>query len=161
MNDALTQDLIWTMGEHGFVQVADMAAIPDAILLLKRQSLNTNRAVVVVSPAEVPADFHAYLRQLRKRVAFRCRFFPLLWGIGIQVVVITPGISQSGIDPSQHVARFDNQWAIIQSLFLVDPAARTCQSARTWGQVVTGKFQDAILGVLSGRFHDVSNQRRP
>jgi len=44
------------MAERGFRQAADTAAVPDAMLLLKRQTRNTNRAVVVVSPAHVPTD---------------------------------------------------------------------------------------------------------
>ncbi|WP_395742025.1 hypothetical protein [Prosthecobacter sp.] len=159
MNDELLSDLALTMTEHGFVRVDGIASIPDALLLLKRQTWNTNRAIVVVSPDEPPADFRAYLRQLRKRVAFKCGFFPLVWGIGIQVVIIGPGLAQRGIDPARHVARFDNQWAIIQNLFLADPAAGTCQAARTWGQYITGKFQDAISEVLSGYFQLAPNER--
>lgn len=140
------------MAGHGFRRVADSSGIADVVLILKRQTLNTNRAVVVVSPAQPPADISGYLRQLRRNVAFRCRFFPLLWGIGIQVVMITRGIAQSGIYPADYVARVDNQWAIIQSVFLADPSSNSYCSARTWGQFVTGIFQDAISQALSRYF---------
>ena len=141
------------MAEHGFRQVTDVSGIADATLLLKRQTWNTNRAVAVVSSARPPADIRSYLRELRRRVAFRCGFFPFFWGIGIQVVIITPGMAQSGIDPTQHVARVDNQWAIIQSVFLADPSSQSYYSARTWGQFITGKFQDAISQTLSRYFN--------
>lgn len=140
------------MAEHGFRQVTDTTSIPDATLLLKRQTWNTNRAIVVVRPAEIPADIDSYLRQVRKRVAFQCGFFPFFWGIGIQVVVVAQGISQRGIIPTEHVAKVDNQWAIVQSIFLVDPETSTFQAGRTWGQFVTGKFQDAIATALSRHF---------
>ena len=150
---ALTQDLTDTLGPSGFVPVADPAStIPDAILLLRRQTWNTNRAVVVVAPAALPPDFAAWLREIRKRTAYRCRFFPFFYGIGIQVVVIAPGLARSGIDPNSHVAAIDNQWAIIQSVFLVDPEARTFVAGRTWGQFVTGKYQDAIAAALARHF---------
>ena len=140
------------MAVHGFRRIADETGIADAVLILKRQTWNTNRAVVVVSPSQPPADIRGYLRELRRRVAFRCRFFPFFWGIGIQVVMITPGIAQSSIDPTEHVACVDNQWAIIQSIFLADPSSNSYYSARTWGQFVTGRFQDAISQALSHYF---------
>ena len=141
------------MAGHGFRQVLNIRGMPDALLLLKRQTWNTNRAIVVVSPGETPDDFPGYLRKLRQLAAFRCGFFPFFWGIGIQVVVIAPGLAQSGIDPARHIARVDNQWAIIQSLFLADPSSGTFCSARTWAQFVTGRFQDEISFTLLRFFH--------
>ena len=151
MNTPLLPDLIETMAGHGF-RVADASGIADVKLLLKRQTWNTNRAIVAVTLDPLPSDMRGYLRELRRRVAFRCGFVPFFWGIGIQAIIIAPGIVESGIDPAQHVARVDNQWAIIQSVFLVDSIFRSCRSARTWGQFVTGKFQDAIALVLSRHF---------
>lgn len=152
VNEELLSDLAVTLAEHGFRKVSDGGGIPEAMLILKRQTWNTNRAVVVLCPAHSPADIRAYLREVRRRVAFRCGFVPLFWGIGIQVVMISPGIAQSGIEPAKHVARVDNQWAIIQSIFVVDPCTRSYCGARSWGQFVTGKFQDAIDMTLSRYF---------
>ena len=45
------------------------------------------------------------------------------------------------------VAR-DNQRAIAQSIFVFDTQTRRHVGTRTWGQVVTGKFQDAIDAAL-------------
>jgi hypothetical protein len=156
MNADLISELTRTMDDHGFHRVTDTSSIPDATLLLKRQTWNTNRAVVVVAPAQPPTDMCDYLRRLQRQVAFRCGFFPLFWGIGIQVVLVTPGVLQSDIDPLQYVARVDNQWAIIQSVFLADPASQTSRSGRTWGQFVTGKFQDAIFATLAHHFEPIT-----
>lgn len=152
MNDELLSDFTSILAAHGFRQVANISGIADAALLLKRQTWNTNRAIIVVSPEQTPGDIGGYLQESRRSVAYRCGFFPFLWGIGIQVVIIAPGIAQSGIDPARHIARVDNQWAIIQSLFLADSSSLTYRSARTWGQFVTGKFQDAISLTLSRSF---------
>jgi hypothetical protein len=150
---AFLPELTETLAKHRFREVPDPStAFPDAVLLLKRQTFNTNRAVVVVNPAKVPEDFGRYLNELRRPIAKRCRYIPFLWGIGIQVIVVAPGLAESTIDPSDHVDRIDNQWAIFQSIFLVDPKARTYREGRTWGQFITGKFQDAIAGVLGRHF---------
>lgn len=152
MSDAVEDGLILSLKDHGFRRVLDVERIPDATLVLKRQTWNTNRAVVVIRPQSIPEDFSKYLRQVRRLVAWRCGFFPGLWGIGIQVVVIAGGLSGNSIDPSLHVARLDNQWAIVQSLFLADPVSQTFREARSWGQFVTGKFQDTIHNVLTSCF---------
>lgn len=52
------------------------------------------------------------------------------------------GELQKGVD------RFDNQWGIIQSVFVFDTETGERWEARTWGQVVTGRFQDAIWATL-------------
>jgi hypothetical protein len=38
----------------------------------------------------------------------------------------------------------DDQRAVLQSFFCVDLRSKRMQQGRTWGQVFTGKFQDAI-----------------
>jgi hypothetical protein len=159
MKNSFLADLVNVMKSHGFSEVAGASnSIPNVALLLKRQNWNTNRSIVVVTLPEEPNNFAEFLMGLRKSVAFKCGFFPFFWGIGIQAVVVAPGFVQSGLDPKKHVALVDNQWAIIQSIFLVDPAAQVHRSARTWGQFVTGKFQDSIQAVLSQHFQAEESQ---
>jgi len=144
------------LAAHGFRPVETREKVPsNVLLLLKRQNFNTNRGVVVVHFDEVKADFGAYLKQLRSGVARECGFIPFFWGIGIQVVVLAGNLGESHSNPSQYLAVLDNQWAIIQSIFLVNVTRNEYYAARTWGQVISGKFQDAINGVLSQRFRHV------
>lgn len=153
MNEIFLNDLEKSMAGWGFQRVDHPGRIDtSAVLLLKRQTWNTNRAVLVVSPVSCPDDFKTWLRQLRRKTAFRCRFLPLFWGIGIQIVVIARGISRRDLVPHAFVARIDNQWAIIQSLFLVDPDVPDSIEGRSAGQFVTGKFQDSISACLGRHF---------
>jgi hypothetical protein len=149
--------LMHTMAGHGFRAVTKAPdAIPNLELLLKRQTWNTNRAIVVVVLPELPADFTRYWRRLRRQVAFTCGFFPFFWGIGIQAILMVPGLAQSSLDPNKLVNRLDNQWAIVQSVFLIDPSAQVYRSAHTWGQIFTGKFQEAIAEVVNQYFQPQS-----
>lgn len=116
----------------------------DCILLLKRQTLNMNRAICVIRLDELPKNVDAYLKHVRTKVAFKVGFFPLLWSLGLQVVLICPGATCMKARISDFVAKVDNQWAIIQSIYFVDPVKCELIEARTWGQYVTGKFQDEI-----------------
>jgi len=149
MNHELLQNLTETMRQHGFREVENIKDSLDTVLILKRQTIQTNRAIVVVEPAQIPINMSEYLKKVRRQVAFKCKFFPFFWGIGIQVVVISNGITKSIIDPKQFVDKIDNQWAIIQSVFFVDPPEKTYYHARTWGQIITGEFQNAISKTLS------------
>ena len=139
----------------GFKEVAQpLKRHSECILLLKKQTLNINRAVAVVCVSELPQDLAVYVRDLRKDVAFRVGFFPFLYGLGLQVVFVANN-DVTGATPARLVAAVDNQWAIVQSVFLVDESRRAFKSARSWGQFVTGKYQDAIQAILQREFREV------
>jgi hypothetical protein len=147
------RELASALSSQGFEPVADakhkIANIP---LLLKKQTWNINRAVAVVVIDRIPSQFDQYLFTLRKQIAWRCGFIPFFFGIGIQIIVVAPDIAKAGLNPSDFVARFDNQWAIVQSLFLVDCLACSATASRSPSQFITGKFQDTIATVLSRHY---------
>lgn len=146
-----------SLNEHEFKSVQGYKdKIPECICLLKRQTLNTNRAVCVVQLPEIPSDINSYISSLRTRIAFKVGFFPLLWGLGVQVVILCPGITKENLSPKDYVAKVDNQWAIVQSVFFVDPQKGEFIEGRTWGQFLTGKFQDSISKELQANYTNVS-----
>ncbi|MCF2858776.1 hypothetical protein L1286_14920 [Pseudoalteromonas sp. SMS1] len=136
--------------EYGFKKVEEAEVmLPGCSCLLKKQTLYMNRAVCVVELSQLPENFSSFIFQLRRKVAFKIRFIPIFYVVGIQVIIVCPNIASAVIDPSKYVAKFDNQWAIIQSLFLVDPMSKTFVQARSWGQFVTGEYQESISRQLS------------
>src|SRR3954471_11813152 len=110
--ESIAPRLVAGLQQFGFLRVAIPAGgeheFADTRLILKRQTWNTNRAVVLTSLQSIPADFKEYLIVLRNRTAVLCKYIPVLWEIGIQVVVVAPGLA----DPAKYVALVDNQWAI-------------------------------------------------
>lgn len=155
--ESLSAELTERLAAHRFRPVTTREKVPsDVLLLLKRQTFNTNRAVVVVRQPSLGPDFGAYLKQLRSGVARECGFIPVFWPIGIQVVVLAGDLGEARANPSRHLAVIDNQWALVQSVFLVDLPRGEYITARTWGQFITGKFQDAINAVLSEHFRCVN-----
>lgn len=129
--------------------------ISGCVYLSRRQTLNANRAVCVIDIETLPDDMEYFLKQVRNKVAVKVRFFPFLWGLGLQVVLVSPGATKFKAHLSDYVAKVDNQWAIIQSVFFVDPVKAEFISARTWGQIVTGKFQDEISRQLSACYRNI------
>lgn len=118
-------------------------------LLLKHQTFNANRAIVCLHCQFLPDDLGRYLKSWRGRIARRVKFFPLFWGLGLQVILSCDRITGPDPDLQGHVAKFDNQWCIIQSLFLIDQATQRFRMARSWGQAITGQIQDRIAVSLS------------
>ncbi len=67
---------------------------------------------------------------------------PFFYGMGLQVVVAGALPPEETLGSA--VDAIDNQLSIVQSVFVVDLEQGAYVSHRTWGQVVTGKYQDAI-----------------
>jgi hypothetical protein len=145
-----------SLREHGFKEVSGYdLKIPECVCLLKKQTLNINRAVCVVELSELPDELGVYIKNLRNKVAFTVGFVPLLWGLGLQVVIICPNINKVRRLPGDFVAKVDNQWAIVQSAFFVDPVSQTFTDGRTWGQFITGKYQESISKQLQASYEKV------
>jgi hypothetical protein len=112
-----------------------------------RKTWNTNRGVVLLrrrrgaDPAQVAKD-------ARKWLAPQLGYLWFLYGIGLQVVFYDPTGEPPG-DLAAGVDKVDNQWCIVQSLFCIDARTGKVEQARTWGQVITGQYQDAIAAALA------------
>jgi hypothetical protein len=78
----------------------------------------------------------------------------LLYGVGIHLIIRCRSSIREKIDLKQYVDSLDNQWAIFQSIFLIDISSGTFEQARTWSQVVTGKYQDRISEILSQQYKE-------
>ena len=113
-----------------------------------------NRAVAVVDVQELPNDLSALIKSVRKEAAFRCGFVPFFWGLGTQLVIVVTGARPEKPELVQYLDKVDNQWSIIQSIFVVHVDSGLVSMARTWGQIFTRRFQDAIAEALG--HHDGS-----
>ena len=51
----------------------------------------------------------------------------------------------------------DNQVIVLQSVFVVDLKAERYTSARTWGQIISGKFQDSLESGISSVYCSVDD----
>ena len=130
---------------NGFKKVEESTSVDSSCtLLLKRQNLNLNRAIAVFELDVIPESLEGFILKMRTQVAKKVKFVPFFWGVGIQIIIVCPNIVSEDIDPNKFVSRVDNQWAIVQSVFLVDRTSKKLKEGRTWGQVISKKFQDEI-----------------
>jgi len=74
-------------------------------------------------------------------------FVPFFYEVGLQVIVVDNALDASDRGAESigtHVDRFSNQMVTLQSIFVVEWRRKQFASGRTWGQVITGRHQDAI-----------------
>jgi len=125
---------------------ATMAGL-GVVAFWRRCTWNTNRAVVILR--RPPGDFalREFCQRIKWKLLWQTRFIPFLYEVGLQVVIVGDGPDGSSEDAGRLqnvVDRVSNQFVVLQSVFVVEEAQKRYAFARTWGQFVTGKFQDAI-----------------
>jgi hypothetical protein len=125
---------------------SDLASFPQSLPVLavwKRQTWNTNRAVVMIRLEEPGHNPGEYSQSIKFLVGKLIRYLPFLYPLGVQVILIkySQGITEA-LD--KYLDKIDNQRVNLQSIHVVDLPSRRLFSARTWGQLVTGRFQNAI-----------------
>jgi len=137
------------LGPHGFAtRDPDESLAQRGILkLFHRKTWNTNRGVVLGDPGQTPiADF--VQRQRYEAGPFLGSSW---WSqLGLQVVLAIEGAPLPSVEQlGSLVDAVNTQSILIHSVFALDASTGEWRQARTWGQVVTGKFQDAIAAAIT------------
>jgi len=110
----------------------------------KRKTWNTNRGIALLHLPSGATSAGEFAGDIRIRAGKGIGYFPFLYELGLQLVLLAPGGLARGVDLERSVTPVNNSTVLLQSIHLVDPETRGARSVRTWGQVVTGKFIDAI-----------------
>jgi hypothetical protein len=108
----------------------------------RRRTLNTNRGIALLSADGMEQEPGALAQGSKRSVGKALGYFPFFYELGPQTVLCGRGLTTSGL--GRWVDAYNNQRVVLQSLFLVDLSAWDWAQARTWGQVLSGTFQDAI-----------------
>ena len=166
----LADALTCALRRHGFSRMATTPAPAHVTVTAawRRRTWNTNRAVVLLpvpydpadrgdvpDPAQVPTgealgyfplyyELGNFCQAAKLRVGKAIGYVPFFYGLGLQLVLTGQCILDRARGLERFVDRIDNQQVVLQSIHVVDLAARQSVSVRTWGQVITGRFQDAV-----------------
>lgn len=140
------------LSQHAFavVEPDDGARDGGVSRLYRRKTWNTHRGVLLARASEIVA-WPAYVETLR---AAGARILGSSWWnqLGLQLVVETEAAPVPEATLQGLVDAVNSQSVLVQSVFVYQPTTGAHGSARTWGQMITGKFQDAILAAI----HDVA-----
>jgi hypothetical protein len=108
-----------------------------------RKTWNTNRAAVHLRAPEA-GDLGELSQAVKMQLGKELGYVTFFYGMGLQLVWSGDAILDRASRIERAVDPIDNQRCIVQSIFVVDLEKAKCAQARTWGQVITGKFQDQI-----------------
>ena len=157
MSEKLIAEITRELAAYSFLK-EDITPVLDKTRVLavwKRKTWNTNRAVAMIewpggatSPGELAQEVKI---QLGRKIGYFFFFYPL----GLQVIVCAKSLSDQTEGLDRYLDQLDNQRVILQSLHVVDIGGLQSSSVRTWGQFVSGRFQDAIENGI-GEFISVS-----
>ena len=139
------------VGPHGFRRVDEILTGKSLgwVSAWKRKTWNTNRGIALIHlPTDVP---HAgeYARDIRKAAGKPIGYIPFLYELGLQLILCGEGAQQKATDLDRYVTPVNNSTVLLQSLHVVDLNSGESVSSRTWGQVITGKWIDAIESGIS------------
>lgn len=150
----LTGRLDVALSSFGF-EARDLGSSPCAVEIAGawvRKTWNTNRGVVHLCAPPGAEDLGEIAQEIKMPLGKALGYFPFFYGMGLQVVWSGEDILERASLLDRAVDSVDNQRCIVQSLFAVDFTQDRYREARTWGQVITGKFQDAITSCLDEAF---------
>ena len=147
----LAQQLAEALAPLGFASKdigTDLASIP-ILGAWVRKTWNTNRAVVHLHAPPGQGDLGPLSQKLKVPLGKRLGYTRFFYGLGLQVVWSGPELLGRAESLKQGLDGIDNQACIVQSIFVVDLTQGCFRESRTWGQVITGKFQDAVARCLA------------
>jgi hypothetical protein len=110
----------------------------------KRKTWNTNRGIALLALPDRAPHPGEYALDIRATAGKAIGYIPFLYELGLQLILTGPGILKKGEGLDRTVTKLNNSTVLLQSIHLVDLETRESRSVRTWGQVITGKFIDAI-----------------
>lgn len=154
---SLAEEIGNQLSRHSFrSQRRPRLAESGVVTLWQLRTWNLNRAVALVNPVSPVNDLARFCQTLKWTVARDTFLIPSFYEVGLQIVIAADGLRDLWKpNPALPglVDRISNQIVVLQSVFTVDTAHREYHAVRTWGQVVTGRFQDAIEdGIRSAGF---------
>ncbi|HKS39244.1 MAG TPA: hypothetical protein VJX74_01425 [Blastocatellia bacterium] len=131
---------------HLFQRMAETPNLPGVNIaaVWKRRNFNTNRAVALLPFSDVGQSPGQFAQSIKVPLGKAIGYIPVLNELGLQMIIAGPELLAWSANLNGFLDKINNQRVILQSLHIVDLTARHSVSARTWGQVITGRYQDAI-----------------
>jgi len=143
---ALAACLHAAVAPYGFTRFEPVASKTPLrwVAAWKRKTWNTNRGIALISMPADAANAGEYALDIRKAAGRPIGYIPFLHELGLQLVLCGPGIVKKAEGLDRYVTKVNNSTVLLQSLHVVDTDRVGSLSVRTWGQLITGKYIDAI-----------------
>jgi hypothetical protein len=136
---------------HRFKRIEPTPSSPTLswVAAWKRKTWNTNRGIALIALPEGTGPAGDYALDVRAAVGKEIGYIPFLYELGLQLILCGTDVLKRGDGLDRYVTKINNSTVLLQSIHLVDLQGAGHRSVRTWGQVITGPFIDAIESALS------------
>lgn len=134
------------LNRHSFQRMTETPNLPgvEIAAVWKRRNINMNRAVALLPFSDVGQSPGQFAQLIKVPLGKAIGYIPVLNELGLQMIIAGPELLAWSANLDSFLDKINNQRVILQSLHIVDLTARDSASARTWGQAITGRYQDAI-----------------
>lgn len=122
-----------------------------------RRTWNTNRIVALVEIPNGTDDIQTFFGKIRWKLLRHVFFIPFLYEPGLQLIGYGNNVFEKEVTLDAIPDKINNQLCVLQSVFMIDVAEKKYKTARAWGQIITGKYQDAILKGIQDSGFDPEN----
>lgn len=137
--------------QHSIENIFDV----EEVVVWRRRTWNSNRAVLLIRLSdkniESIKNLGAFSQQIKFKAGKQIGYKIFLYALGLQIIYYGDDFGDLTHTIKGHVDKYDNQRVVLQSIFLLDRACKTMESTRTWGQFLTGQYQDIIENTI-GKF---------
>lgn len=154
LSDSLVAAIDRNVAPLGFQRIHPAPGSLPWIAAWKRKTWNTNRGIAVLRLPEAAPHAGEYALDIRKNAGKAIGYIPFLYELGLQLVLVAPGILRKADGLDRYVTKVNNSTVLLQGIHVVDPDDGSARTVRTWGQVVTGKFIDAVEAAIAACAQD-------
>lgn len=116
----------------------------DGLKVWSLKNWNINRAIVLIPITDTRKNPGEFVLEIKNELGKMIGYIFFISSLGLQVVLIGENILLESRELLKYVDTFDNQRIVLQSIYLVDLKQQKAVCGRTWGQYISGKYQNAI-----------------
>jgi hypothetical protein len=168
--DRLLESVDTELCPHGFRRhFRDKMTELGCVAFWRRLTWNSNRAVAVLTLQDANTEIGPFCQQMKWKLLWQTFSIPAIYNLGLQIIVCrdhaNPPNTKYRI--KGYVDKFDNQFVVLQSIFVVEfgdsdlltavattpgvnvPMKNRYAATTTWGQWLTGRFQDSIAKAIA------------
>ncbi len=124
----------------------------EEIVVWKRSTWNTNRAILLIKLSEKNINEIKSLGEFSQKIKFnvgkQIGYKIFFYVLGLQIIYFGENIGELPKTIEGYVDKYDNQRVILQSIFVLDNTRKLKESIRTWGQVISSRYQDMIENTM-------------
>lgn len=118
------------------------------VVILRRRTHFTNRAIAIIELSDENKknikNLGQFSQRIKKKLGKEIGYKFIFYALGLQVVFYGHDVMELSEKLANYTDKTNNQYVVLQSIHVIDNRNNTSKSVRTWGQYITGEYQNII-----------------